>query len=229
MIHITPSPNFNDRAEKSNIDFLIIHYTGMKTADAALEKMCDSKEEVSTHYMIDENGKIFQLVKENKRAWHAGKSFWQGITDINSHSIGIELVNLGHEFGYHPFPLKQMKSLEKLAKKILARHKIPSYQVLGHSDIAPDRKQDPGELFDWKGFAEKGIGFFPKQAKEKNTVKENLKIFGYNIDVELEILITAFQRHFRQQNVNGIADKETKELLQGCVSFCSYPKGYGKK
>ncbi|MHA1539057.1 MAG: N-acetylmuramoyl-L-alanine amidase [Alphaproteobacteria bacterium] len=216
-----PSPNFNDRAKDTEINFLILHYTGMRSAEEALQRMTNPATEVSAHYMIDTDGTLFQLVDEKHRAWHAGKSSWQNITDINTHSIGIELVNLGHEFGYHSFPIAQIKTLEKLSQEILARHPILPHHILGHSDIAPDRKEDPGELFDWKDLAQKGIGFFPTEAEEKNTVIENLNIFGYNTTHELDVLITAFQRHFRPEKIDGTADNETRRLLQNCADHVS--------
>ncbi|MGH1398954.1 MAG: N-acetylmuramoyl-L-alanine amidase [Alphaproteobacteria bacterium] len=149
------SPNYNERRDGKNPSIIVIHYTGMKTAKAALERLCDPAAEVSAHYLIEENGTLHPLVPEDKRAWHAGVSEWEGETDINSMSIGIELVNLGHEHGYHPFPEAQMKTLAKLCKSIMTRHDIKT--VLGHSDIAPTRKIDPGELFDWQYLTTAGI------------------------------------------------------------------------
>ena len=149
------SPNFNERIGYVAPTMIVIHYTGMKTAQDALERLCDPAAEVSAHYVIDEDGTLYQLVEEDKRAWHAGVSEWEGETDINSASIGIELVNPGHEFGYREFPPEQMEALSELCKDIMARHDIGT--VLGHSDVAPERKQDPGELFDWGWLAEQGI------------------------------------------------------------------------
>ncbi|MCB1650820.1 MAG: N-acetylmuramoyl-L-alanine amidase [Alphaproteobacteria bacterium] len=149
------SPNFEGRAEGQAPSMILIHYTGMQTGREALERLCDPAAKVSAHYVIEEDGRIFALVSEDKRAWHAGVSCWEGQTDINSLSIGIELVNPGHEWGYRPFPPAQMQSLAALCKDIMARHEIKT--VLGHSDVAPDRKQDPGELFDWAWLAAQGI------------------------------------------------------------------------
>lgn len=149
------SPNFNERIGYAAPNMIVLHYTGMKTAKDALERLCDPAAEVSAHYVIDEDGTLYQLVDEEKRAWHAGVSKWDGETDINSASIGIELVNPGHEFGYRAFPAAQMEALAKLCKDIMTRHDIQT--VLGHSDIAPERKQDPGELFDWQWLADAGV------------------------------------------------------------------------
>ncbi len=149
------SPNFNERIGYDAAVMIVLHYTGMQSAEAALKKLCDPAAEVSAHYVIDEDGTTYQLVDENKRAWHAGVSEWNGETDINSASIGIELVNPGHEFGYREFPPAQMESLATLCKDIMSRHDIGS--ILGHSDIAPGRKQDPGELFDWVWLAKAGV------------------------------------------------------------------------
>ena len=158
-IHLMRSPNFNDRADGIKLAYIILHYTGMKDAASALERLCDPAAQVSAHYMIDEDGSVIQLVDEAKRAWHAGKSFWRGITDMNSASIGIELVNPGHEFGYRPFPAAQITALKKLLHEIIARHGMNRKScLLGHSDIAPTRKQDPGELFPWEELAKDGLG-----------------------------------------------------------------------
>lgn len=153
------SPNYNDRAGYTKPVMIVVHYTGMKTAKEALERLCDPEAKVSAHYVIEENGFVHQLVDEDKRAWHAGVSEWEihgaAETDINSASIGIELVNPGHEFGYRPFPHEQMASLAKLCKAIMERYEIE--YILGHEDVAPGRKQDPGELFDWLWLAMRGV------------------------------------------------------------------------
>ena len=142
-----PSPNFNER--RLPVSMIVLHYTGMQSAAEALERLKDPAAEVSAHYLIDEDGTVIRLVDEAKRAWHAGRSFWRGITDVNSASVGIELVNPGHEFGYRPFPDAQMEALVPLLADIVRRHDIPRANVVGHSDVAPARKIDPGELFDW--------------------------------------------------------------------------------
>ncbi|MGY8992341.1 MAG: N-acetylmuramoyl-L-alanine amidase, partial [Rhodospirillales bacterium] len=154
------SPNFDDRPAGLPVDMLVLHYTGMKSASDALDRLCDPAAKVSAHYLVNMNGSVSALVDEEKRAWHAGVSFWRGHTDVNARSIGIELVNPGHEFGYVPFPEKQMAALIKLAKDILKRHAIEARNVVGHSDIAPRRKMDPGELFDWPRLAAAGIGLW---------------------------------------------------------------------
>ncbi len=155
----TPSPNFDDRGA-ARVDLLLIHYTGMPSAAEALARLTDREAKVSAHYFIEEDGTVRQLVDERHRAWHAGEAFWQGVRDINACSIGIELVNPGHEWGYTDFPEKQIAALLELAKDVVARHAIPPTRVLGHSDVAPLRKSDPGERFPWAVLAEAGIGWF---------------------------------------------------------------------
>lgn len=196
-----PSPNFNDR-KGAGPSIIIIHYTGMETAQQALDRLTDPHSEVSAHYTIDEDGKIYQHVDESMRAWHAGHSFWNGETDINAHSIGIEIVNPGHEWGYRPFTGHQMKALTDLCKDIMARHSIDPENVLAHSDVAPMRKQDPGEYFPWHECANHGIGVWPHPSDEDVVKSASLNIeralhdFGYDPRVKLRDKITAFQRHF---------------------------------
>ena len=157
-----PSPNYDERRLHAPVDILLLHYTGMQTGGAALERLTDPDSKVSCHYLIEEDGTIYRLVAEAHRAWHAGASFWAGERDINSRSVGIELVNPGHEWGYRPFPETQMQALIGLATELLARHSIPPERVLGHSDVAPTRRwYDPGELFDWHSLAKNGIGAWP--------------------------------------------------------------------
>jgi len=157
IMHITsmPSPNFNTRQNNAKPSLIIIHYTGMKTAQDALERLCDPKSQVSAHYTIDEDSTLYQHVDEAQRAWHAGVSQWQGITDVNSHSIGIELVNPGHEHGYRPFPTIQIEKLISLCQAIMQRHKI--HWIVGHEHVAPNRKQDPGPLFPWEDLIKSGL------------------------------------------------------------------------
>jgi N-acetylmuramoyl-L-alanine amidase len=212
------SPNFNARPEGTPIDMLVIHYTGMQSAEAALARMCDPAAEVSAHYMIDEEGRVFPLVDEENRAWHAGASFWRGESGVNSRSIGIELVNPGHEFGYRPFPEAQMAALIELAKDILSRWPIPSRNVVGHSDIAPRRKQDPGELFDWRRLAEAGIGLWPEPGKAEGDAAKLLTAYGYETE-DLAASLTAFQRHFRPSLCDGVADAETLSLLDAVTAI----------
>ncbi len=207
------SPNFNDRKPGQCIDMLVIHYTGMESEKAAVDNLCNTDAGVSAHYVITEDGSVSRLVDEDKRAWHAGVAWWRGALDINSRSIGIELVNPGHEFGYQPFPELQMEALISLAQAIMSRHHIPARNIVGHSDVAPTRKSDPGELFNWQRLAKSGIGLWPdgavSSAKEtKEDVSAMLSAFGYET-VDLEATISAFQRHFRPELVDGTADAET--------------------
>ena len=223
-----PSPNFDLRGDEAVIDMLVLHYTGMEDAAAALDRLCDPTAKVSAHYLIDEDGAITQLVDEDKRAWHAGVSYWRGHTDINARSIGIELVNPGIEFGYRPFPNAQMMALIDLAAAIVSRHSIAPRNVVGHSDVAPARKQDPGGLFDWKRLAAAGIGLFPvvdNPAEEgrdtdRDGVLSLLGSIGYLIDGSSDA-ITAFQRRYRPARINGVADVETAGLARAVLALCA--------
>jgi N-acetylmuramoyl-L-alanine amidase len=225
-----PSPNFDDRAAGTPIDILLLHYTGMKSAEAALARLCDPDAKVSAHYCIAEDGTATRLVDEAKRAWHAGVSAWAGERDINGRSIGIELVNPGHEFGYRTFPEAQMVSLIRLCRDILARHPIPPERVLGHSDVAPQRKQDPGELFDWSRLAAAGIGHWPGEAApiappSIAEAQAMLRRYGYEVpasgalDAETKAVVVAFQRHFRPSDVGGTLDGETAARLRALISL----------
>ncbi len=210
------SPNFNSR-DGTPVDMLVIHYTGMQTCLEALDRLCDPEAEVSAHYLIEEDGKVHPLVDETERAWHGGVSSWRGKTNINSRSIGIELVNPGHEWGYRTFPVPQMKTLIRLAKQIVARHEIPARNVVGHSDVAPARKLDPGEFFDWPTLARNGLGIWPDEnnlpdACETYDVMRYLADIGYDIDNE-PAAIAAFQRHFRRRRFDGKADEETRRTI----------------
>lgn len=209
------SPNFDSRGGQA-ADMLVLHYTGMQTAQEAIDRLCDEQAKVSAHYLVDLDGKIFQLVAEEARAWHAGVSYWRGNTNINQRSIGIEIVNKGHEFGYHAFPAEQMEAVAWLCADIINRHQIPARNVVGHSDVAPTRKQDPGELFDWKFLAGRGIGVFPSPA-EKELPETALNQYGYDI-TDLPKAIAAFQRRFRQQNISGVWDDECGKLLASLIS-----------
>jgi N-acetylmuramoyl-L-alanine amidase len=220
-----PSANFDARPGSGGVDMLILHYTGMRTAQEALDRLCDPTAKVSAHYLIDEDGTVWHLVDEGKRAWHAGLSSWRGRSDINGASIGIELVNPGHEFGYRPFPDAQMASLELLAQEILRRHKVPPRHVLGHSDIAPLRKQDPGALFDWGRLGRAGIGLWPDfnaggiAPETTAALQTALATIGYAcpqsgaLDAETQAVVTAFQRHFRPARCDGVADAETRRRI----------------
>jgi len=189
----------------------VLHYTGMPSAQAALERLCDPEAKVSAHYMIDEDGTTYSLVPEERRAWHAGVSSWRGFSDVNSRSIGIELVNPGHEFGYRPFPKAQMDALIPLARNILSLHPIPARNVVAHSDVAPARKDDPGELFDWRELAAEGIGLWPEAGTDESPAI-GLADYGYDVS-DMESTIIAFQRHFRPASLDGVFDVECRRLL----------------
>ncbi len=228
-----PSPNFGRRRAGAAVDMLVLHYTGMPSAEAALDRLCDARAEVSAHYLVDEDGTVYRLVDEAHRAWHAGVSCWAGERDVNSRSIGIELANPGHEFGYRPFPDAQMEALIELARGILARHPIPPHRVLGHSDVAPGRKIDPGEKFDWRLLAQAGIGLWatpgapPASPVELAKVQLDLRNFGYDVaatgeaDEQTRAVVCAFQRHFRPQRCDGVCDGETALLAAALTSFAS--------
>ncbi|MEQ8558505.1 MAG: N-acetylmuramoyl-L-alanine amidase [Henriciella sp.] len=210
-----PSPNFDDR--RYPVDMLVLHYTGMETGDAALERMCDPAASVSAHYMVREGGEIVQLVEEEKRAWHAGVSKWQGDEDLNSRSIGIEIVNGGHDWRLEdgrlpPYPNAQIDSVIELSRGIIERWNIPQTRIVGHSDIAPARKQDPGEHFPWARLAQSGVGLWPlAMSGEQGTVETALATVGYETR-DLPAAITAFQRRWRPARVDGIADPDTRSI-----------------
>jgi len=226
-----PSPNQRDRPDTSRIDTLILHYTGMQTGEVAISRLRDPQAAVSSHYVVEEDGRIFRLVEEHRRAAHAGISFWRGREMLNDSSIGIEIVNPGHQWGYRPFPAIQIEAVRRLCHAILLRHPIPPDRVLGHSDVAPDRKQDPGELFPWDALARDGIGLWPQDVADPGTgdpaleggrlaeVRHALKRIGYRIgeegdmDDELAIVLRAFQRHWRPEAVTGLADRGTRARL----------------
>ncbi|NBX04305.1 MAG: N-acetylmuramoyl-L-alanine amidase [Alphaproteobacteria bacterium] len=220
MKHL-PSPNFDSR-DGHSIDMLVLHYTGMRTAQEALERLCDASAKVSAHYVVDEDGTVYQLVAEEHRAWHAGVSSWRGHTNINQRSIGIEIVNPGHEFGYRPFHTIQMEAVATLCKNILSRHNIPARNVVGHSDVAPSRKEDPGELFDWKFLAEQGVGFFPDAPKaiviSAAPDIQMLAEYGYEISDPIKTII-AFQRHFRQDSLTEQWDSRCAALLAALLTL----------
>ena len=223
-----PSPNADERPAGCSVDCLILHYTGMKTASDALERLCDPEAKVSAHYLIDENGRILRLVDEEKRAWHAGVSCWQGREGLNDCSIGIELVNPGHEWGYRPFTEAQYLALEWLCPPLMRRFAIPPLRVLAHSDIAPDRKEDPGELFDWRRLAASGIGVWPEDGEGKSrSVDEairQLHKIGYSLpdagdDRSSARRLAAFQRRFRPERVDGELDRWTLARLDGHLAI----------
>jgi N-acetylmuramoyl-L-alanine amidase len=211
MIVDRPSPNFEPRPMPA--DILLLHYTGMQTAEAALERLCDPAARVSCHWLIDEDGMVYRLVDEAMRAWHAGVSYWAGERDINSRSIGIELVNPGHEWGYRPFPPMQMAALAELATGILARHAIAPARVLGHSDVAPARKQDPGELFDWAWLAERGVGLWPAADALALAIAPAAGLGAIGYEAATPDVVTAFQRRYRPARVDGLIDHETRHRI----------------
>ena len=227
-----PSPNFDDRPEGQKIDILLLHYTGMPDAGQAIRRLRDPQAKVSAHYVIDLDGSISRLVAEDKRAWHAGVGAWRGERDINARSIGIEIVNPGHEFGYRPFQLAQMDALAALAKDIQARHDIKPARVLGHSDVAPVRKQDPGEMFDWFRLSVEGIAVWPTPKLVNWTDEqflEALQIYGYDVtgpanlppNVDRKSIARAcciaFCRHFRPAAMKATPDPEMKAILAGLI------------
>ncbi len=221
------SPNRDERAAPGRIDMLVLHYTGMQSGAAAIERLCDPEAKVSSHYVVEEDGVVWRLVPEDKRAWHAGVSYWEGGRELNHVSIGIEIVNPGHEWGYRPFPETQMGAVEALCCDLVARHRIPAHRVVGHSDVAPTRKADPGELFDWPRLARAGIGIWPEPAEDFSTLRGrgvgvvararalgNLARIGYEVVPGNEQPpLAAFQRRFRPARWDGRLDAETAARL----------------
>jgi N-acetylmuramoyl-L-alanine amidase len=225
-----PSPNFNARMAPP--EMVVLHYTGMQTGEAALARLCDPEAEVSSHYLVEEDGRVFRLVAEERRAWHAGVSFWKKRTDINAASIGIEIVNPGHEWGYRPFPDAQVEAVIGLLDAIRGRWTIADGDIVGHSDVAPDRKEDPGELFPWRRLAEAGHGLWAEPAPVPGpalgagdgglgvyVLQAGLTRLGYDsapsgqYDDKTVAIVRAFQRHWRPEQVDGIADGETRARL----------------
>jgi N-acetylmuramoyl-L-alanine amidase len=234
----TPSPNFDARTAPP--DMIVLHYTGMPTGEGALAKMCDPEAKVSAHYMVEEDGRIFSLVPDERRAWHAGKSFWKGETNINAVSIGIEIVNPGHEFGYRKFPDAQVEAVIDLIADVRSRWTIPDSRILGHSDVAPDRKEDPGELFPWKRLAEAGHGLWVESGAAPGAalaggeeglgvlaLQAGLSRLGYDcpptgkFDEGTATVVRAFQRHWLQSRFDGVADGETRARLVGLLRLAS--------
>jgi N-acetylmuramoyl-L-alanine amidase len=217
------------------VDMLILHYTGMKTAREAIDRLRDTVAQVSSHYVVDEDGSVLRLVPEERRAWHAGVSHWRGHAALNGRSIGVEIVNPGHEWGYRDFPALQVAALCDLCLTILARHPIPARNIIGHSDVAPDRKEDPGERFDWQGLAENGVGLWPfgvpdlgikgaiRDPGSLRPVRAALAEIGYRVapegglDPVVSNVLRAFQRHWRPEAVNGQLDNGTLGRLQGVL------------
>lgn len=232
VTRIQPSPNHDER--DARIDILLLHYTGMQTEDEALARLTDPAVKVSSHYFVHEDGRVVQLVPERRRAWHAGMSSWRVATDINARSIGIEIANPGHEFGYRDFPDTQIEATIALCRDILARRAIRRERVLAHSDVAPSRKEDPGEKFPWDRLAAAGIGLWVEPSPlaaghtlsandrgvEVDELQKQLARFGYDVklthlyDDNTRLAVTAFQRHFRPARVDGLADASTRETLK---------------
>ena len=221
------SQNQDGRGEPPRIDMLVLHYTGMMTAAAALDRLCNPAARVSAHYVVEENGAIWRLVPERHRAFHAGRSCWEGESDLNTVSIGVEIVNPGHEWGYRPFPAEQMTAVEQLCCDILSRNPIRPHRVVGHSDIAPDRKSDPGELFDWPRLARAGVGIWPQAPPdiargrgrgigvvERAAALADLAAIGYCVRPDTEaVVVAAFQRRFRPERWDGRLDAEASQRL----------------
>jgi len=235
---IVPSANYGDRAKDRIPDMIVLHYTGMPDVEGAMARLCTAGTDVSAHYIVLEDGRIVQCVPEAKRAWHAGASSWAGEEDINSCSIGVEIVNRGHDWGYPEFPLRQTAAVIALCRGIMLRRNLPSHRVLGHSDVAPARKKDPGEKFPWHSLANSGVGHwvYPAPIVRGETLKlgaagddvrsmqDALKRYGYGIEVNgkydgptMEV-VTAFQRHFRPARVDGVADHSTLTTLQSLLA-----------
>ena len=237
-----PSPNHNERDPAKPVDILLLHYTGMASGEAAVGWLCNPASKVSCHYVVFEDGRTVQLVDEARRAWHAGKSSWAGETDINTRSVGIEIVNPGHEFGYRPFPDVQIEAVIALCRGIISRHPIPPERVLAHSDVAPLRKEDPGELFPWQQLFEAGVGHWVPPVPVApgpflhagdhglgvGALKQRFRRYGYGIgedsqfDAGTEAVVTAFQRHFRPARVDGVADVSTVATLDRLAAALSF-------
>ena len=239
VAEVRESPNHGERRGDSKPDMILLHYTGMANAEDAVAKLCTRGTDVSAHYVVMEDGYVIQCVPEARRAWHAGAAMWEGESDINSRSIGIEIANPGHDRGYPDFPRRQIAAVTTLCRSIFTRHRIPAWRVLGHSDVAPARKQDPGEKFPWRLLSESGIGLWvnPAPITEGGAVfvlgesdpairemQELLGRYGYDIavsgsyDLATRDVIAAFQRHFRPARVDGVADASTIATLKALLA-----------
>lgn len=236
---VTPSPNYGERKGVASPDIIVLHYTGMSDAASAIVRLCTAGTEVSAHYVVLEDGNIVQCVRESERAWHAGASSWAGETDINSRSIGIEIVNRGHDLGYTDFPLRQIAAVIALCKGIMLRREIPKHRVLGHSDVAPSRKKDPGEKFPWRLLADSGVGLWVEPAPivhgpqimlgasgdDVLDLQRALATYGYGVplngqyDATTMDVVAAFQRHFRPERIDGIADRSTLTTLSRLLAL----------
>jgi N-acetylmuramoyl-L-alanine amidase len=219
-----PSPNHDERPEGTPIDMLVLHYTGMRSGAEAIARLREPASRVSAHYVVEEDGRVFRLVPEARRAAHAGVSHWRGHSALNARSIGIEIVNPGHEWGYRDFPALQMAAVCDLCLDILGRHPIPPRNVVAHSDIAPDRKDDPGELFDWQGLAANGVGLWPASDPAPADEAEAMRLLGaigYRTDLPLSVLLAAFQRHWLPGRADGTADPATRARLAAVAASCT--------
>ncbi len=234
---VIPSVNFGERAGGRQPDMIVLHYTGMPDVEGAIAQLCTAGTEVSAHYIVLEDGRIVQCVPESMRAWHAGVSAWAGEDDINSCSIGVEIVNRGHDWGYPDFPLRQIAAVIALCRGIMLRRKVPSHRVLGHSDVAPGRKKDPGEKFPWHSLANSGVGHWVQPARivrgdalqlgaisdSVSNMQAAFRRYGYNIPTNGKFdgptmeVVTAFQRHFSTERVDGIADRSTMATLHALL------------
>jgi N-acetylmuramoyl-L-alanine amidase len=233
-----PSPNIEPRRKGLKADLLLLHYTGVESAEGALAWLTTPESKVSCHYLVDEDGRITQMVSEEMRAWHAGLAHWAGEDDINSCSIGIEIHNPGHEFGYPDFPESQMLAVIALCRDILGRNDIPVQRVLAHSDVAPARKSDPGEKFDWRRLANAGVGLWIEpepvgsgaglgpgdEGDEVKGLQTALNQFGYGLepggvyDEATQNVVRAFQRHWRPEQTDGLADRSTRVTLERLIA-----------
>jgi N-acetylmuramoyl-L-alanine amidase len=243
------SPNHDERKDGRRPDMILLHYTGMPDASGALERLTSPASKVSCHYFVFEDGRVVQLVPESRRAWHAGASFWAGETDINSCSIGIEIVNPGHDYGYPDFAARQIAAVTALCRGIVTRLAIAAERVLAHSDVAPSRKQDPGEKFPWRRLHDCGVGHWvqPAPLTEPGEVlspgdqgaavaelQDGLAAYGYGItatgifDRSTGEVVTAFQRHFRPQRVDGIADASTRRTLGELLAHRGRPRALAR-
>ena len=212
-----PSPNWDERPAGTSVDTLVLHYTGMQSGKAAIARLRDLAARVSSHYVVEEDGTVWRLVDEGRKAFHAGVSHWRGQTGLNDRSVGIEIVNPGHEWGYRPFPPAQIDAVQALCQDILSRHLVPARNVVAHSDVAPDRKEDPGELFPWRELASRGVGVWPKAPGDPGDSRDPVALLaaiGYRTDLPIDVLLRAFQRHWAPAAITGIADARTLDALR---------------
>lgn len=232
------SPNFGPRRDVLRADMIILHYTGMESGEAAERWLCEPTSEVSCHYLVHEDGRIVQMVREADRAWHAGRGSWQGVSDINSRSIGIEIVNPGPLAGHPPFPDAQIDAVTALCRDISSRLNIPRERILAHSDVAPGRKIDPGPAFPWEVLHARGVGHLPsprhpaaidpiaadEEGEHVECIQSMLNLYGYGIEITgrfdawTKTVVEAFQLHFRRRKVDGVVDPETHALLTALVA-----------